>query len=205
MSPRLLAASVAALALACCGAPDAKLPVNSKLDARLLEVARGYLEYGRVDDQNRWSPTLCALHPSHARFSGSGDEATHGRKIYFLFARDRDAYVGGIKSPQPEGQVIVKEAWQPVPVVESEVPRRHATDAGGNFEPDAVLDGKVYTTGARSGLFIMLKRDGAWTYATVTADASRVIQSGQIASCLSCHRDAKPDSLFGLPTRTKDR
>jgi hypothetical protein len=51
----------------------------------------------------------------------------------------------------------------------------------------------------------MLKRDGAWTYATVTADGGRVIQSGAIASCVACHRDAKPDSLFGLPGRQPSR
>lgn len=201
MSMRRLAAILAAGILASCGTP----PAGSPLDARLLEIAGEYLKYGRVDDLNRWAPTLCALHPSRARFSESGDDATHGRKIYYLFARDRDAYVNGIKNPQPEGQVIVKEAWNPVPVEGFEIPEQARNDEGGRYVPDAKLDERTYTTGAKSGLFIMLKRGGGWTYATVTPEGDRVLQSGQVTSCIGCHRDAKPDSLFGLPGRTQDR
>lgn len=198
---------LATIAFASCSGSSAKPapPAPSALDARLLEIAREYLDYGRVDDQNRWSPTLCALKPSEARFSESDDASTHGRKIYYVFARYRDAYVNRLRGLQPDGQVLVKEAWTPVPLVESEIAGKFRSDAGGRYTPNAALDGRQYTLGPKAGLFIMLKRGGGWTYATVTPEGDRVIQSGQLTSCIGCHRDAKPDSLFGLPGRTQDR
>jgi len=197
--------------VASCGGREVAPPAPDPVETRLLEIAREYLDYGRVDDGTRWSPLDCALRPSLARFSDSNDAATHGRKIYYLFARDRDAYVAGIDKTQPIGQVIVKEAWHPVPAPKGsngvELPRTPTggidvpaipTDRGGMHVPYAKQDGRIFTTGAKSGLFIMLKQAEGWVYATVAADGSRVLQAGRIASCIGCHRDAKPDSLFGL-------
>lgn len=199
------------LLMASCGAREAAPPAADPVESRLLEIARGYLDYGRVDDLNRWSPGLCIMQPSQARLSASDDGATHGRKIYYLFARNRAAYVAGIIKLQPIGQAIVKEAWEPVPAPRGvngvELPRTpdggiHVpeipADRGGRYIPYAKQEGRVFTTGAKSGLFIMLKQAEGWVYATVAADGSRVLQAGRIASCIGCHRDAKPDSLFGL-------
>jgi hypothetical protein len=188
--------------MAGCSQPVAVESENGALDQRLLAVAGEYLKYGRVDDLNRWSPELCSLKPSRGRMSASEDSTTHGRKIYYVFARDRDAYVSGIRSSQPVGQVVVKEAWEPVPAQ----PPAHslddlAGDEGGSYVPRAELDGKTFKTGARSGLFIMLKEETGWRYGTVSADGARVVQSGDVRSCIGCHRDAKPDSLFGLSAR----
>src|SRR5262245_25540832 len=46
-------------------------PVNSaQFHARLLEVAKTYETFGRVDDEYRWAPWLCRRpQPSEARFS----------------------------------------------------------------------------------------------------------------------------------------
>src|SRR4051794_31121680 len=70
-------------------APAAEPPFH----ALLKKVARESLNYGGVDDEMRWAPGLCrAPMPATAHVSASKDDATHGRKLYSLFARDRQAY-----------------------------------------------------------------------------------------------------------------
>lgn len=112
---------------------------SSQFHSKLLEIARDYETFGRVDDEYRWAPWLCRTpSPSVARFSASADESSHGRKLYFLFAKDRGGYVKvGATTPPKEprtaklpaanpvaaaqaeaktaevGQVIVKESWTP--------------------------------------------------------------------------------------------
>jgi hypothetical protein len=115
-----VAAALASLVMISCAktpppAPEPPPQASAAIQKRLLEIAREYVDYGRVDDVNRWSPESCVMMPSQARFSAGDEAATHGRKIYFLFARDRNAYTSGIKKTQPEEQVIVKEAWKSVP------------------------------------------------------------------------------------------
>ena len=173
---------------------------TSPLDSQFLAIARSYLSYGRVDDQNRWAPGLCAFYPSEARLSASNDDHTHGGKIYFVLARDRGAYVRRPALMQPEGQVIVKEAWEPKEVAKSEETLKSRHDAAGSYVPGLERGGKYYTTGNKLGLFIMLKEGSRWQYGTVTADGAKVTQSGNIPSCVGCHQDAKPDRLFGLPS-----
>jgi hypothetical protein len=59
--------------------------------------------------------------------------------------------------------------------------------------------GTSSSTGAQGDLFMMRKQGREWQFGTVTSHGTRVIQSGQIENCLSCHRSAKPDPVFGLP------
>lgn len=119
-------------------------------DARLLEIAKEYPRYGRVDDESRWAPELCRLpNPSTARFSQSDDPATHGEKLYFLFAKHRAEYIRLAPKPSatdetPDkatpkvidaesksrpaggtylGQVVVKEAWKAKEVPADEKPK----------------------------------------------------------------------------------
>jgi hypothetical protein len=175
------------------------------LESRLLEIAREYPGYGRVDYLNRWSPELCSLRPSNARMSVSSDEAGHGRKIYFLLAKNRDAYVQARLKPQPAGQVVVKEAWEPKEVAGIPAyPEQLSSDKAGPYIPFLTRDKRHYTTGARSGLFMMLKEGSEWSYGTVSADGHRVLQFGRLESCLECHREAQPDSVFGLPKERQE-
>jgi hypothetical protein len=188
---------MAALGLVSCATPDAS--GDPRLEKRLLEIAAEYVKYGRVDDMNRWSPELCSLKPSRGRVSAAPGESAHARKLYYLFARDRRAYVQGIKEAQPEGQAIVKEAWEPVPASDDRIDvHRAPADEGGRYVALARKDGKTFAPGPKAGLFIMLKEGTGWQYGTVSPDGRRVLQSGRLASCLGCHRDARPDSLFGL-------
>jgi hypothetical protein len=148
----------------------------------LLAIAAEYKNYGKVDDWARWAPRRCALSPPpKARLSASKDPSTHGNKVYFLYAKNRDQYFQ--KETPQIGQVIVKESWYP------------AADGTGN---PAASEKKL-------GLFIMMKldpqsrdTDHGWVYATVSPDGNNVMSAGRVQSCMECHVTAKNDRLFGL-------
>jgi len=200
---------------------DKKLTPNP-FHARLLEIARSYEPFGRVDDQSRWAPYYCRMpSPAAARFSASGDKNTHGLKLYSLFARDQRAYQALSKTGQPAGQVLVKQSWVPEPVKDAvqvlrPVVRQVRVSAGDakrparlvrdTFLPYARKDGRWYKAARQADLFIMYKLDPAtagtdngWVYGTVTADGKQVTSAGKVASCMKCHQKATSDRLFGLP------
>jgi hypothetical protein len=193
---------------------------------RLLEIARTYPKYGRVDDLYRWAPHYCRVPPpAAARFSASDDTATHGQKLYSVFARQREPYANLGKAANPVGQVVVKESWVPEevegekepfkPVVRTvrldedekgTAPVREVRDV---FLPYARKGDKVYRAASQADLFIMFKvepatpgTDKGWVYGTVTADGKRVTSCGRVATCMQCHQDAPHDRLFGLPKDT---
>lgn len=191
--------------------PDAMKPFADKL----LDVAKKYEQFGRVDDEFRWAPFLCRMpNPGKVAFSGSGDKDTHGRKLYSLFASDRDAYfLLGSKKVAPVGQVIVKESWVPEetsgpPAKEFESRDLKAKDKLGDdlhdhFSPYVQKDGKWYKASKKAGLFVMMKydpktegTDEGWVYGTVSADLKQVTAIGKVASCMECHVKAKYDRQF---------
>ena len=144
-------------------------------DARLIEVSTTYPSYGRVDDIARIAPRMCkAPPPAPPRLSASRDLETHGRKLYYLYARNHEAYRMVRDLPQPAGQVLVKESWIP-----------------GNPQ-------------TRGPLFVMMKTgeadsDAGWIYATMSPDGKTVTASGKIASCMECHQSERTnDRLFGV-------
>jgi hypothetical protein len=160
--------------------PTAK-PRRPGFEFCLLEIARTYESYGRVDDEFRLAPALCTADVDPGpdrRISSSPDLATHGRKLYRLYAKeqtDSGSYIVAGEA-NPVGQVVVKESWALEP------PREKAE------------------------LFIMYKldpetpdTDEGWVYGTVTGDGTAVISGGRLASCMSCHLEAPHDRLFGLP------
>lgn len=160
------------------------------IEKKLLEIAAAYRRYGRVDDETRWAPFLCRMPmPSLARFSKSDDDETHGQKLYYLFARDRQAYIDVQESHNKPGQVIVKESWHPVESErvyspgdwedwikiaseinderesnrdsDSSAPRNTISEMElvGSRYPLAERDGKVYRTEKLAGLYIMFRND----------------------------------------------
>src|SRR5688500_11569877 len=143
-------------------------------DPRLEEPARSYASYGRVDDARRWAPTACVAPVARPpRVSGRRAPETHGRKLYYLFAKDREAYRIAPDRSQPVGQVIVKESWSPAADSTSQKP----------------------ATGERGPLFLMMKTgdadsDEGWIYATATPDGRTITSSGKLASCMECHASA---------------
>ncbi len=182
----------------------------------ILEIAREYRSYRRVSDFANWALILCSgPPPAGVQESASDDEGTHGRKLYYLFARDEGDYgrigltgmrlTGSGEQEKPEpfraavGQVIVKESFVPLEVKPDDVPARLPQDhTEGN-------DGRLFRTGDPAGLFIMAKvspdeakgTDRGWIYATVSPDHKSVTGFGRIASCMECHASAKHDRLFG--------
>jgi len=189
---------------------------------KLIEVAKSYENFSRVDEM-RWAPILCRMpRPGAAHFSISKDDDTHGRKLYSIFAKQRDAYFKVSRHAKdrvesPIGQIIVKESWFPDEVKrgEKEEPTRvkRLTPEGtpldpfrvDHFNPYATREGKTYKAARLAGLFVMMKfdpktpdTDAGWVYGTVSADGRKVTSAGRVASCIRCHQDAPHDRLFGV-------
>ncbi len=183
---------------------------DERWHATLRAIAGGYKTWGKVDDQMRWAPTSCAMpQPPRARISASGDESTHGRKLYTLYAKDPEAY-GAHRSftPAPAiagleqvAQVVVKEAFRPV---ESDQPDNRFA-LGGEMRP-AHHQGKTYVAGEPQGIYVVFQpgkdivgaTDAGWVYGTVAADLTTVTSSGKVASCMGCHQKVASGRLFGL-------
>lgn len=175
---------------------------NPAFQGRLRELAAGYESYARVDDELHWAPGLCRMPmPSYPRRSASVHVETHGQKLYYLFAKDREAYLGrNGKTPAVVGQVVVKEAWE----VE-EVPAATTYDA--NQSPVRYLreNGRLFHAQKKSGMFIMYRLDPAtpdtdngWVYGTVAPDGQTVTSAGRVGSCMGCHQQAPNGRLFGI-------
>jgi hypothetical protein len=185
-------------------------------ESRLLEIAGSYESYGRLDTDLRWASVYCRMPPPpRPRFSDSRDPATHGQKLYSLFAKEVLAYTSFSAIPSPVGQVVVKEAWVPEelkddgrklePVIRKV--KVQGVEQEDRFMPYARgKDGRLFHAKAKAGLFIMFKldpktpgTDEGWVYGTVTADGKNVTSAGRVESCMGCHKDAQHDRLFGLP------
>ncbi|MBA3550316.1 MAG: hypothetical protein H0T76_27895 [Nannocystis sp.] len=172
----------------------------------LRAIAAGYRQWGRVDDEFRWAPGLCRMPtPARARISASGDEGTHGRKLYTLYAKDPVAYGAPASAhmmpgEEPTGlsdisQVLVKEAFTPVETTQQRdlnlLPAEHG--------------GKLYLPGEPMGLYVLFKplksepaaTDAGWVYGTIAADMKTITGAGKIDSCMGCHQSL-PGRLFGL-------
>jgi len=147
--------------------------------AAVPDAVQQYRSFGQFDDASRWAPMDCEAPPPH--LSRSRDAETHGRKLYHLFAKDREAYRRCKELPQPVGQVLVKESWLPAPTSTFQNPVK----------------------GDRGPLFLMIKTgeadsDDGWIYATATPDGKTITSWGKLASCMECHQEAKHDRLFGV-------
>lgn len=155
--------------------------------------------------------------------STSSDTRTHGKKMFFIFARDqfKNTYVDPSKKENSVGQVVVKEAWTPKEIEDNgkplqKVTRRLPGKPSGNsgskeeieyrYVPYVRKEGKLFHAERKAGLFIMFKTDPAtpgtdegWVYGTVSADGKQVTSAGRLESCMKCHRGALHDRLFGFP------
>lgn len=178
----------------------------------LVDAANDYLSYGMVIDHDELTapnigiadcaPAIAPSNPSPS-VSQSDDESTHGQKLYFLFASDIAHYMNQDGTKTPVGQTIVKEAWESQPgSSDARNVRNHSS--GHRINPRATVNGQTLEIAKRSNLFIMKKldpqtagTDAGWVYGIVEADSKKVIASGNVASCASCHADAKNDRQFG--------
>lgn len=152
----------------------------------LLEAAADYKTWGTVDANFQFAPALCAapnLPPKQATISASPDVSTHGQKIYYLYAKNKLAYMRLNRPDAP--QTIVKESWT--------MKKSHSPDRE-KVNPDQLY-----------ALFIMMKLEGTpagtddgWVYGTVSPDGKSVTASGKVQSCMGCHQEAPHGRLFGL-------
>ena len=167
---------------------------------RLREVGREYRSLSRINAAYHWAPTLCVSNvPAPGVISRSPDAATHGRKLYALYARHEGPYERG--RVQPGDQVFVKESWEPVPVSPEE---EAAWKPGWPPEGTARLDGRHYRAGAKKELYVMLRAedpdaDQGWIYAILTPEGVPLLSGGRRSACADCHEKAGPSRVFGFP------
>lgn len=187
--------------------------VNRIFGSRLLEIAAEYKRYDRVDQRLRWSPARCYVPKMPEQLgllSSSDSKDTHGKKLYFLYARKPVSYRDNVSAFMrkkdapviaPLGQVLVKEAWNPV---EFEPTKDNPIDT---TKVHATQGKKTYYAGDKKALFIMFKTnpgtpgtDQGWVYGTVSADGKNITSVGLVKNCLQCHQDAPYDRQIGLST-----
>lgn len=119
-------------------------PGESPFAPAVLKAAAEYKRFKRVSDVPNWSMVLCHI-PSAvgARESSSKDAESHGRKLYYLYAKFGQEYVDESERMvkerlhaeaaqvqdrpkpwvNPTGQVLIKESFLPVAVPEGEEPK----------------------------------------------------------------------------------
>lgn len=178
-------------------------PNEKRFHKKLLELAKDYRKFKPADGDYRWSPFDCRVpagKPARLRFSESSDNDTHGRKLYMLFAKHRDAYRLIEKQKQPADQAVVKESWH--------VPKGLKPAKKG---AEKTVPHNVNVT-KQADLFIMFHTDAktpgtdeGWVYGTVTSDGKRVTSAGMVQSCMRCHKAAPHGRLFGLPKPSKEK
>ncbi|MDF1702798.1 MAG: hypothetical protein P1V36_16740 [Planctomycetota bacterium] len=205
------------------GSPDRPAPVAVTNDARFHAALRtavaDYGSFGEVDDIMRWVPGMCRMVQLDIHVSRSPDKATHGDKLFWMFAKDRQAYVDCAQRDQPVGQILVKEAWASRPATSEEVEHARAVSRG-QYAPaedkrmrsithrTLERDGAHYTADHVKGLYVMRRlaadtpgTDAGWIYGTLSPDGTTVTSAGRVASCMRCHAEAPRDRMFGLPAR----
>jgi len=197
-------------------AQDEKVENDARFHPLLLSAAKSHESYGIADDAVRFAPELCMAPNLPVRLSASKDPATHGQKLYFLYAWDAEAYLkdgrkerlrksaaAPVYEQKPASQVLVKQSWTAVEAKRGQ----ESIDRKVRF---LQKDGQVFTTGEKKDLFIMVKldektdgTDRGWVYGTVTPDLKSVTSSGRVRSCMDCHEKAGDGRLFGLPKADK--
>jgi hypothetical protein len=99
-------------------------------------ITRGWT---RLGDVPAWAPTLCMAPPPPAPLvSDSRDAGSHGKKLYFLHARDVPAYRTADSVDQPVGQAFVKESYEAIAVQEADSAFREASYEGLATDPFAI-------------------------------------------------------------------
>lgn len=190
--------------------------------AMLGWIAGEYRNWPRATDAMAWSPYDCrapfpTVPTSPIAASRSDDDATHGRKLYYLFARDLMSYLGtgpglgpNAGSPTPIGQVLVKEGWHPVLRSDIQPDDRGFLPLPPDVDPAhiASMDGTWYERGEKADLFVMYRlardtpgTDQGWVYGVVRPaglSGPEVLASGLIESCINCHRWATSDRMLGM-------
>ncbi len=193
--------------------------LNKTFAPRLLEIAKQYTKWMRVDERPNVAPLLCRAPlpsdrgtPSQVRISkATASKSPHGRKLYFLYAKHKHTYLkltATSNNAVPVGQAIVKQAWHAVPATKPAAspnarPSFHYLPPPIRIAKDK--RGRLLTTGKQADLYIIYKlakstpgTDDGYVYGTVTADGKTVTSAGRVKRCMGCHDNAPHERLFGL-------
>ena len=189
------------------------------IEQRLLEIASEYRQYTCVSPHLLQAPALCRVDPGallqpQLQSSNSKDGATHGKKLYLLYAKDRIDYENmharvakgpGQNWENKVGQAVVKQSFERLDIGPSNLVYAEGTGMG-DQATSSDKDG-LFRRGEAKELFIMLRlpsttpdTDHGWVYGVVNPDGKSVIQSGAIASCMECHQETTRDRLYGPPS-----
>ena len=204
---------------------DASALASLTFEQMFLVAARDYENWTQVSDHLGWVILDCTPRPPILRVSTGHDVVTHGNKLYVVFARHYESFIGRHPGRDNEPDLLpnvspagtsagetsadqafalhtVREPVGQVIVKESWKPVEVAL-ADSNPGDALGSDGRAFRRGEKSDLFIMLKLDPAtpntdegWVYGTVTPDAKTVGSSGRVARCMKCHVDAPRDRVF---------
>lgn len=185
-----------------------------RFHAAIKTAAEKYLDFAMVNTTGleaaaaRVAPVDCRpilpagmLEDPAARMSQVESDSGHGRKLYFLFAKDIAHYVNSDGSESPVGQVLIKESWTAVPG-NPDARNLRSHSSGNRVNPRVTVGGETLKLGKRKDLFVMLKQapktegtDGGWVYGVVDPKSYEIKSSGAVASCIVCHEGEK-DRLF---------
>lgn len=215
---------VLALAGVCWGAGKEEEVNKEQFHKELLQVAASYAKKNPVDYNLRNSPLDCRMPlPGVPAVSESDDQATHGRKLYYLFAKSARTYWQLTQGKQEEkkeqampkvaepGFWLVKESWSSRKLSVEEY-RKTARPLEFPAVSHFAKQGDHYVEAQdKKGLFVMLKKaadtpdtDQGWVYATISPDGKRVTSAGRVASCMKCHEQAQHDRMLGIPGLPKE-
>jgi hypothetical protein len=193
---------------------------DARFHADIRHAIAAHERWGRVDDRARFAPFDCrAPLPPSPHWSESDDAATHGGKLYTVFAMVPEAYgfPAHVFDPGNAGpteatcpgceahhalaeagvrQVLFKDAFEAV----REAP---AEDEAHGLWP-TTRDGVTYHAGRSLGFFLLLQYDAStpgtdagFVYATATPQGE-ITSAGLVGPCMSCHQE-QATRVFGIP------
>jgi hypothetical protein len=204
-------------------------PAESPHERTMRAIATDYAKWGRADENARWAPVACEpgglpdAMPTGGKISAIEDPPrAHARKFYFLFAKDKAAYLAASGATEGRGaakrgpatrpavkedvatsafrQIVVKEAWAPVEITADEAKRTAA-------DQKAHRGGKWYKARDRGDLFVMARladekaagTDKGWVYGVVTPGSPATVkEAGLLRQCAECHHQAGDGRLYGV-------
>ena len=184
-------------------------PIDARFVPAIRQAAAGYTAWGRVDERPNIAPDLCRMpmpedygSPSHVRLSQAETGSPHGKKLYYLWASAKEAYLAN--QPVAPGFAVVKEAFG---AVDHATPESTLAGDWRTVPPVRSLEvgGKTLWLGAPRGLYVIAKvaageadgTDAGWVYGTIDPEG-RVTSAGKVGRCIACHEGAPHERLFGL-------